>query len=148
MCNAQAWIAGAALAVTAYGAYSKSKADKKAASSDANDMRYEGELAADQGQAQANVIRRDGERNRSATVAAEAASGVKVGEGSALDAERQVTQDYEHDAAIAILTGERQKRVMDMRARSRKKSGNTAASASLINGAGSMLSQGAAMWGS
>lgn len=146
MCNPMVFMA-ASMAATAIGSARKGQAQKQAAGEEAADMEYQADLARDQGQAEASRIRRAGRRARGEAVAAIAASGVKVGEGSALDAERQVMQDYEQDAAIAILNGDRQGRVLDQRARARRRGGRTAATATYIEGAGSLLDQGSSMFG-
>jgi hypothetical protein len=81
---------------------------------------------------------------RGETLAAVAASGVKIGEGSALDAERQVMQDFETDAAIAILSGDRSASVSMANATSRRRSGRDAQRAGYINAGTSLLSAGSA----
>jgi hypothetical protein len=147
MCSVQGWIAGAAAAVTLIGSQQQAVAAGRAAEADADDMEYQAALSRDQGQAEAQRIRREGRRQRGSTVAAVAASGVKVGEGSALDAERTVMQDYEQDAAIAILNGERQGDVLDRRARGRRRAGGTQGMASMLGGVGSLLGQGGSFFG-
>lgn len=57
---------------------------------------------------QAKLIRDAATKVRATTRAAIGASGVRVGEGSAATAEEEVVFDSEQDAAMTILTGERQ----------------------------------------
>jgi hypothetical protein len=84
----------------------------------------------------AAAIRRAGERQHGSTLAAIAASGVKVGEGSALDAERQVREDVARDEYITILTGKR-------RADALRRGGADAARAGNVGAYGSLLQFGA-----
>jgi hypothetical protein len=148
MCSVQGWLAAAAVAVQVIGSKQQAVAAGRAAESDADDMEYQAALSRDQGQAEAQRIRRAGRRQRGETVATLAGSGVKVGEGSALDAERTVMQDYEQDAAISILNGDRQADVLERRARGRRRAGSTAGMAGMLGGAGSLLGQGANFFGS
>jgi len=62
----------------------------------------------DTGKVTAEKIRKHGAAQRGAAVAAQAASGVRVGEGSALDAERQIMANTEEDAMLTLLSGDRQ----------------------------------------
>lgn len=89
------------------GAAQQDKAYRRQADEVMQDAEYQAALEQDSAQFDAKQIRRSGERARGETLAGIAAAGVKVGEGSALDAERQVLQDTETDAAMAILNGSR-----------------------------------------
>lgn len=86
--------------------------------------------------AEAAVLRRQGERQRGAALAAIAASGVKIGEGSTLDAERQVMEDAYRDEYMVMLTGDR-------RARAMRRQGDDARRAGRINAVNSLLQAGA-----
>ena len=105
---------------------------------------YQAKVSRAEAEAQASRIRRAGRVARGETLAAVAASGVKIGEGSALDAERQVMQDFETDAAIAILSGDRSASVSMANATSRRRSGRDAQRAGYINAGTSLLSAGSA----
>jgi hypothetical protein len=100
-------------------------------------------VEADNAQAEASRIRRAGDTARGQTVGAYAASGVKVGEGSALEAERQVMQDYEQDAYMAILTGQRRAGALQEEAASVRRAGRDARRAGYISAGTSLLSAGA-----
>lgn len=104
---------------------------------------FQGRMEQDEAQAQAARIRREGTQARGAVLGAVAASGVKVGEGSALDAERQVMQDYTQDEYMAILTGDRRALGLKLNADSTRRAGRDAKRAGYINAATSLLSSGA-----
>lgn len=88
-------------------------------------------------------IRRAGEAQRGQTVAGFAGAGVKVGEGSALDAERQVMEDVARDEYMAIITGERRASGLEREARYRRMAGSDARRAGELGAATSLLSAGA-----
>lgn len=69
------------------------------------------------GQQRASRIRDAGAETLGAARAQLAASGVKVGAGSALDIERRIVRNVEQDAGVAILTGERRAQALDAQAR-------------------------------
>ena len=102
-------------------------------------MEFEGRQAMDEAQGEAARIRRAGREARGSTVAAIAASGVKVGEGSALEAERQVMTDYAQDEYLAILTGTRQQRAADMEAGNTRRAGREARRASRLQAATTLM---------
>lgn len=137
MCNPALVVAGSA-ATQAYGQIQQGRTAKA-----------EGELAAvlseDEARAEAAAIRRVGERQRGQTVAALVASGVKVGEGSALEAERAVVEDYTRDEYITLLTGQRRASAYRRAGRDAARAGNVSAMTSLLQaGAGYARASG---WG-
>lgn len=142
MCNPVA-IMWAGAAVSAVGAARKGTAQKNAEDDAASSLDYQAAVDRDNAQAEAELIRRQGERDRGASIASAAASGVKIGEGSTLDAERQILADSEVDAALTIMNGERQARGLEAQARTRRRAGRDAQIAGFLEGAGSLLSQGA-----
>lgn len=144
MCDPVMFVSAAAQLI---GGALQHKATKMAGEYDAADMEYQAALSRDQGQAEAQRIRRAGRRARGEALAAVVGSGVKVGHGSALDAERQVMQDYEQDAAIAILNGERQGRILDQRAKQRRYAAGQEAIAGMFGTVGSLIGQGGSMYG-
>ena len=131
-------------AVSAYGTVQQGRNAKFNADTDAEALEAQAALARDDAQGQASRIRREGAQARGQTLGAIAASGVKVGEGSTLDAERQVMTDYTQDEYMAILTGERQARGMQTEARNRRRAGRDAQRASYIQAGTSLLAAGAA----
>ena len=90
----------------------------------------------------AEMIRRAGRRQIGAANAAYAGAGVKVGEGSALEMERQTGIDVEHDAFQAILDGDRRAAGLTTDAGLTRISGSMAAKAGEVNAAGTLLSTG------
>lgn len=113
------------------------------ANMEADALDFQGRMEQDQAQATAARIRREGAEARGAVLGAVAASGVKVGEGSALDAERQVMQDYTQDEYMAILTGDRRALGLKLNADSTRRAGRDAKRAGEINAVTSLLSAGA-----
>lgn len=82
-------------------------AQADAADAQATQAANEGEYRRDAAKAQAERIRRAGRSQRSAAQAALAGSGVKLGEGTALEVDKQIATDSEKDALSAILSGDR-----------------------------------------
>lgn len=117
---------------------------KSNANLQAGDMEYQAAVERDNAQQAAAAARRQGQRDRGSTVAAVAASGVKIGEGSAGDAERQVVQDANTDERLAILRGDQTSRQLNARAQITRRAGRDALRAGYIGAATSLLSAGAA----
>jgi len=81
----------------------------------------------------ARLIRRAGRKQVGAANAAYAAAGVQVGEGSALETERQIGQDVEHDAFQALLDGNRRARGLHTDATMTRIGGEMQQSAATVN---------------
>jgi hypothetical protein len=139
MCNPALFVmASAAMQVgssISQGITAKGNANLQAA-----DMEYQAAVERDNAQQQAAAIRRQGQRDRGSTVAAVAASGVKIGDGSAADAELQVMQDANTDERLAILRGDQTSRQLNARAKITRRAGRDAQRASYINAATSLMS--------
>lgn len=131
-------------AVSAAGSISQGNAASRQANQQADVQQYQAAVERDNAEAEAVRIRRAGEAARGQTVSAIAASGVQIGQGSALDAERQVMTDYSTDEYIAILTGERRGRAFEQQADQTRAAGRDAKRAGYFNAATSLLSAGAA----
>ena len=129
-------------AVQTAGQIKQGRDAKKAADAQASLDEQQAAEARASAEGEARRIRRAGGAARGETLAAVAASGIKIGEGSALDAERQVMTDYETDAAMALLTGDRQSGSLMEQARQRRRAGRDARNASLINAGTSLMSSG------
>jgi hypothetical protein len=125
------------------GQVQQGKAQQRAANEQAAQYEYQALVSEDNAQADAQLIRRQGRAARGQTVAAVGASGIKIGEGSALDAERQVMQDTEIDAALAIMNGSREARGAREAASSSRRSGRDARRASQIGAFTTLMSAGA-----
>lgn len=106
----------------------------------AADMEYQAAVERDNAQQQATAIRRQGERDRGTTVTNIAASGVKIGDGSAADAERQVLQDAMTDERLAILRGDQTDRQLKARAAITRRAGRDALRAGYMGAATSLMS--------
>ena len=150
MCDAMTM--GMAL-VQAGGQYGQGRAAEINAGAQSDALQFQGRMAVEDAQAEAKRIRRASTEAQGAAVAAQSASGVKVGDVSALDVERQIAQDYTTDEYMAILTGQRQQRGAEINAdqvrragRDARRASQVAASATLLGaGAGSSRASG---WGS
>jgi hypothetical protein len=116
---------------------------KRAADGQAKQYELQAATERDNAQAEAEQIRREGSAARGDTLAALAGAGVTVGQGSALEAERKVVDDYTADEYMAILTGERRGRAMQETAKQTRKAGRDAMRAGFINAGTSLLSAGA-----
>lgn len=140
MCNATMFGAG----MQAYGQYAggQTASIEGQAAGDALDFQARNERSS--AKIDAARIRRAGEFQRGQTVGAVAAAGVKVGQGSALDAERRVMEDAAIDEHLAILNGDQRALGLDMQASSRRRAGRDAKRAGRIVAASSLLGAGAA----
>ena len=95
---------------------------------------------ADARKAQAEKIRKMGRYQRGEAKTSLAASGVKLGEGTALEVDKSIIQSSEEDALSAILTGDRIVKSADREAQSLIKAGNNARSNANTQSAGTVLS--------
>ena len=142
MCDPLTMIVASA-GVQAVGSVAQGRAAKSQAYGEARQMEYQAAVERDNAAAEAGMIRRMGERARGETLAGVVASGLKIGEGSALDAERQVMEDTEIDAQLALLTGDRTARSLKASASQRRAAGRAASRAGYMQGVTSLLSAGA-----
>lgn len=104
-----------------------------------NNAAYE----ADAAKQQAEKIRRMAKAQRGEANAALAASGVKLGEGTALEVQKDITKRSEEDALSALLSGSRAIKSGDEQADMLRASGDAA----LVGSAVSVLSTGANAYG-
>ena len=139
MCNPAAFmIVGAGMQASS--AISSGITAKGNANLQAGDLEYQAAVERDNAQAAAEYYRREGQRTRGSTVAAVAASGVVVGDGSAGDAERQVVQDSMTDERLALLRGDQTARQLQARATITRRAGRDALRAGYLNAATSLMS--------
>lgn len=141
MCNPLMLVAGAGM--QAFSQIEQGRSVRDAANMDADRLDWQAGQERLDAKADARLIRKQGERARGETVAAIAASGVKLGEGSALDAERTVVENAYTDEYMAILNGERRARGMEMEASSRRRAGRDARRAVNTQAFTTLLSAGA-----
>lgn len=140
-----------ATAVQVGGNILQGQAARRQANDAAAQSDYQAAVEADNAQLEARMIRRQGARQRGETLSSIAAAGVKIGEGSALDAERQVMEDAAHDEYMALLTGQRRATAFRQEASNQRRAGRDAWRAGLINAGSSLLSAGSNFnkaWGS
>lgn len=115
---------------------------KNTAEANAELARREGAAEKDAAVAQAEKIRRAGRAQAAAANASLAASGVAIGEGTALRINEQIYQDSESDAYTALLTGTRRQRTNDNSAMIMQTEGKAAQTAGYLNAGSTLLSAG------
>ena len=95
------------------------------------------------------MIRKSAEAGRGAAVAGMAASGVQIGEGSALEVERKILSTGEEDAMMTLLNADRQARALRDQAKLTRYGGQQAKDASYTQMAGTFLQAASKynMWG-
>lgn len=103
-----------------------------------NDAAYRSDAAT----AQAEKIRKAGKAQVGEANAALAASGVKLGQGSALEVKKSIIQNSEEDALSAILSGKRITQTANQEASMMARAGDNAQSNALFGAAGTALSAG------
>lgn len=142
MCNPTAFLIGGSI-LQASSARAQGITAQGNANLEAADMDYQAALGRDNAQALARSYRREGEAVRGQVLTGAAASGVKIGEGSVLDAEREVMVNAEVDAEMAILRGEQEGRQLNARAEMTRRAGRAAKRAGNIAAFTTLLSAGA-----
>ena len=126
--------------LSAVGQIQQGKAQAKAYSSQAQQTLNDGAYRADAAKAQAEKIRKAGRAQVGEANASLAASGVKLGDGTALEVDREITQNAEEDALSAILSGKRAQTAAQQEAKLLGKAGNNAMSNSVLGAAGTLAS--------
>jgi hypothetical protein len=127
---------------TGFNAFTQIQAGKFAqgqANLQASQEDYQATVERENALATARIIRRAGERQAGQANAGYAASGVVVGQGSAGDVERQITEGYEHDAYQAILEGNRRARGLETDAELTRIQGRMQRTAGYVNAVGTVL---------
>lgn len=107
-------VAGAAVSVV--GQAQQASQQKKMYRAQAQQVANQTAYRQDAAKAQAEKIRRAGIAQRSEAQAALAASGVKLGEGTPLELQRNIVRSSEEDALTALLNGKRVGQAGDMEA--------------------------------
>jgi hypothetical protein len=92
---------------------------------------------------QAMQIREAGKRQRSAAIAAQTASGVDIGSGTAELINTEITKESEQDAISTILSGRYRGQQLSNQGAFAKIKGNNAATAGYVSAAGTALNAGA-----
>lgn len=137
----------AAIAATVVGTGVSVYSQQKSAEAQQENANEQAKIAIDQAaaeadarKAQAEKIRKMGRMQKGEAKTALAASGVKLGEGSAVEVDKAIAQGSEEDALSALLTGDRIVKSADREAQSLIKSGNNARSNANLASAGTVLS--------
>lgn len=128
--------------VSAMGQIQQGQQQKEMYNFQAQQALNEGAYAADAAQAQAEKFRRAGRLQRGEAKAALAASGVKLGEGSALEVDKNIMQSSEQDALSAILSGKRAQTSAGQEAQMLGKAGQYAQANSVLGAAGTVAQAG------
>lgn len=140
--TATGWIMIASAVVgTATALYSADTAQNNA-EGQAELERRQGENEKDAAVAQAEKIRKAGRAAAASANASLAASGVAIGEGTALRINEQIYQDSESDAYTTLLTGVRRQRTNENQALMSQADGKGAKTAGYLNATSSLLSSG------
>jgi hypothetical protein len=149
VCNPALIIMGVGAVVSMAGQNQQGGAAKNAANAQGKLLDTQAEEVTDSGIQEAGKIRKMAEAGRGAAVASMAASGVQIGEGSALEVERKILSTGEEDAMMTLLNVDRQARSLRNQARIVRAGGQQAQTASQYQMAGTFLQaagQGYNMW--
>lgn len=126
--------------VSAYSSIESGKQQKKMYEDQAQQAANEGAYKKDAAKAQAEKIRRLGAAQKGEAKAALAASGVKLGEGTALEVEKSITKNSEEDALSALLGGKRGEEAAQAESSMLMRAGSNARKTGNMNAAGTVLS--------
>lgn len=129
----------AATAMTVAGQLKAGQDANDQANAQAGQLEYSGRVSQDDALARAMQIRKQGARDVGSANVAQAASGVVVGEGSGDEVDRTIAGNTEHDAHMAILTGQRQARGLNTEAAYTRQAGQNAQVNSIFNAAGTVM---------
>lgn len=131
---------GIGTVATVIGQQQSAKAQQDQAEDQAQQAVNQAAYQKDSAKAQAEKIRRLGAQQKSEARAALAASGVKVGEGTALEVEKEITKNSEEDALSAIISGKRSATASEDEADLFMKAGSNARTNANYASAGTVLS--------
>lgn len=151
MCSGASYALYAAYAAaaigTAYTAIESGKQQQKAAEKQAQAEVNRAAYEADAAKAQAEKVRKMGRAQQGEANAALAASGVKLGEGTALEVQKTITTNTEEDALSALLSGKRITAAGNEQADMLMTAGNNAMKNGYMSAASTVLQSGASMYG-
>ena len=122
--------------------YQQGQTDKAMGRLQAQGLDYQAEQEKQAAMEQAAIIRRAGRQAVAGAESGFAASGVRVGEGSAEDVVNQVNTDATHDVYQTILNGDRRANALRAGAASARTQGDLAASNATLRAAGTVLQSG------
>lgn len=130
----------ASAAVSTVAAIHSGQSQKNAAEANAELARRQGNAELDAATAQAEKIRKAGRATAAQANAAMAASGVSIGEGTALRINEQIYRDSEEDAYTTMLTGARRRQSANDQAGLLEHEGRAAGTAGYLNAGATLLS--------
>ena len=136
-------LAAAGTATTVYAQQKQGEMAEDQAEDAAELQRREAAAEKDAAMAQAEKIRKAQRYAIASANAANAASGVQIGEGSAGIVNEQIYKDSEDDAFATLLTGTRRQRYGEAQAGISLNQGRNARTAANLNSASSLLAGGA-----
>lgn len=137
-----ALVAGAA--ISGMSAISAGQQAKATGNYQAAQAQADADAAAGEARLQASAIRKAGQRQRSAAIAAQAASGVTADVGTAELINTEIIQGSEQDALTAIFSGTTRGKQLGAQAQGYRIAGSNASKAGYMNAASSALRAGAA----
>jgi hypothetical protein len=141
MCNPLAFqIIGTAVSVM--GSLRQGEAAQEQANAQAQQALNQGAYQADAAKQQAEKIRKAGRAQQGEANAALAASGVKLGQGTALEVRKSIIQNTEEDALSAILSGSRAQSSAQQEAQLLGKAGENASGAGMFGAMTTVLKSG------
>lgn len=136
-------IAGAAASVM--GQMQQAKQQQKMHNAQAQQTLNEGAYRADAAKQQAEKFRKAGKAQAGEARAQLAASGVKLGEGTPLEIDKEITQNAEEDALSALIGGKRATTAAQEEAKLLGKAGDNAVTNAGYGAASTVLSAGGSM---
>lgn len=132
----------ASTAMSMIGQAQQGAAQKKAANAPAQQVLNDGAYRADAAKQQAEKIRKAGAAQQGEAKASLAASGVKLGEGTALEVQKTIDTNVEEDALSALLSGKRITDSSQQEAKLLGKAGDNAVTNSVFGAGATMLKAG------
>ena len=141
MCNPMAFqIIGTVVSVM--GSMKQGEAAQEQANAQAQQTLNQGAYQADAAKQQAEKIRKAGRAQQGEATAALAASGVKLGAGTALEVKKSIIRNTEEDALSAILSGNRAQSSAQEEAKLLGRAGDNANSSAQFGALGTVLKSG------
>lgn len=143
-----AWMAIVAVALSAAQQMKQGRQEEKFNNFQAAQATADANAEREQGQVEANKIRKAGKYTRAEATSALAAGGVEVGAGTALKIDQQIVRNVEEDALQQILFGDRKGERLDQEAAGLRAAGKNAKQRANVGAVTSLLSSGSKLSGS
>lgn len=140
--TAATYLTAASVVIGAGSAIYSGQQQAAAAEAQAISEQNQADAEADVARAHAEKIRKAGRAAKGEANVALAKSGVKLGEGTALEVQKEITQNVEQDAFAALLSGSRAKRAGEEEASMLRASGDAAVTSSVLKAAGTVVAGG------